>query len=461
MTSPGLTVYGATKRATDLFHGVGRGEYKDSPVLIGSLSPGMVPTDLLLYSSKGNDPAQWARAKQLMNILADPVETVTPWLAAQALAASRQGAKIEWLTRGKALRKFLMALFRKRDIISPTRGPGRGPGGAGRHDDDRTCERQPARTSSARSLPTTSPPATRRPVVTRFPPEPNGYLHVGHAKSICLNFGMAAENGGQCFLRLDDTNPVKEDQEYVDAIIDGVRWLGFDWGDRLTHASDYFPADPRLCRAADPRRQGLRGQPDGGADPRVPGHADRSRAATARTATAASRRTWTLFARMRARRVRRRPVRAAREDRHGVARTSTCAIPMLYRIRKAHSPAHRRRVVHLPDVRLRAHDFRCPRGHHALDLHAGVRGSPAAVRVDPRPARSARRGRASIEFSRLNLAYTVTSKRKLAELIDLGHVGRLGRSAHADDCRHAPARLPAGGAAGFRQSHRASPRRST
>ena len=77
-------------------------------------------------------------------------------------------------------------------------------------------------------------------VVTRFPPEPNGYLHVGHAKSICLNFGIAAENGGQCFLRLDDTNPVREDQEYVDAIIDGVRWLGFDWGDRLTHASDYF-----------------------------------------------------------------------------------------------------------------------------------------------------------------------------------------------------------------------------
>ena len=79
-----------------------------------------------------------------------------------------------------------------------------------------------------------------REIVTRFPPEPNGYLHIGHAKSICLNFGIAAETGGRCFLRLDDTNPLKEDQAYVDSIIDSVRWLGFDWGDRLTHASDYF-----------------------------------------------------------------------------------------------------------------------------------------------------------------------------------------------------------------------------
>jgi len=77
-------------------------------------------------------------------------------------------------------------------------------------------------------------------VVTRFPPEPNGYLHIGHAKSICLNFGIAEEFGGNCFLRLDDTNPLKEDQIYVDAILDDVRWLGFDWGDRLTHASDYY-----------------------------------------------------------------------------------------------------------------------------------------------------------------------------------------------------------------------------
>lgn len=77
-------------------------------------------------------------------------------------------------------------------------------------------------------------------VVTRFPPEPNGYLHIGHAKSICLNFGVAEEFGGRCHLRFDDTNPVKEEQEYIDAIQRDVKWLGFDWGEHLHYASDYF-----------------------------------------------------------------------------------------------------------------------------------------------------------------------------------------------------------------------------
>jgi glutaminyl-tRNA synthetase len=77
-------------------------------------------------------------------------------------------------------------------------------------------------------------------VHTRFPPEPNGYLHIGHAKSICLNFGIAEKYNGLCNLRFDDTNPTKEDVEYVDSIIEDVKWLGFDWGDRLYYASDYF-----------------------------------------------------------------------------------------------------------------------------------------------------------------------------------------------------------------------------
>ncbi|MEK9661960.1 MAG: glutamate--tRNA ligase family protein, partial [Alphaproteobacteria bacterium] len=77
-------------------------------------------------------------------------------------------------------------------------------------------------------------------VVTRFPPEPNGYLHIGHAKSICLNFGIAAEFDGRCHLRFDDTNPTKEDVEYIDAIQRDVRWLGFDWGAHLHYASDNF-----------------------------------------------------------------------------------------------------------------------------------------------------------------------------------------------------------------------------
>ena len=85
-------------------------------------------------------------------------------------------------------------------------------------------------------------------VVTRFPPEPNGYLHIGHAKSICLNFGIAFEYGGTCHLRFDDTNPTREAQEYIDAIIADVQWLGFDWGDNLYFASDYFE---QLCQWAD------------------------------------------------------------------------------------------------------------------------------------------------------------------------------------------------------------------
>lgn len=118
MTSPGITVYGSTKRAIRYLTDALAKEYRDSPVLIGSLSPGLVATDLLIYSSKSQDPQEWARSKRIMNILADRVETVTPWLAEQALANRRQGARIAWLTRGKAFRRFMAAPFRKRDLIS-------------------------------------------------------------------------------------------------------------------------------------------------------------------------------------------------------------------------------------------------------------------------------------------------------------------------------------------------------
>ncbi|HCL26311.1 MAG TPA: glutamine--tRNA ligase, partial [Dehalococcoidia bacterium] len=77
-------------------------------------------------------------------------------------------------------------------------------------------------------------------VITRFPPEPNGYLHIGHAKSICLNFGIAEDFGGVCHLRFDDTNPTREEMEFVESIQEDVRWLGWDWGDNLFYASDYF-----------------------------------------------------------------------------------------------------------------------------------------------------------------------------------------------------------------------------
>jgi len=85
-------------------------------------------------------------------------------------------------------------------------------------------------------------------VVTRFPPEPNGYLHIGHAKAICLDFGMAKENNGECHLRMDDTNPVKEEVAYTEAIKEDVRWLGFDWGSHFYHASDYFDQMLELAR---------------------------------------------------------------------------------------------------------------------------------------------------------------------------------------------------------------------
>ena len=117
MTNPGLAVYGTTKYAVRYFTDALAKEYADSPVLIGSLSPGMVPTDLLIYSSRSEDAAQWEKSKRVMNILGDKVETVTPWLAEQALGSKKQGARIEWLTKGKAMRRFLLPGYKNRTIV--------------------------------------------------------------------------------------------------------------------------------------------------------------------------------------------------------------------------------------------------------------------------------------------------------------------------------------------------------
>ena len=258
-----------------------------------------------------------------------------------------------------------------------------------------------------------------REIVTRFPPEPNGYLHIGHAMAICLNFGVAAETGGRTFLRLDDTNPGKEDKEYVDAIKRDVRWLGFDWGDRLTHASDYFEqlyeSAVRLIEmgvayvdslTADEIREyrGTLTEP-GTNSP----HRDRS-----------IEENMDLFKRMRA---------GEFADGEMVLRAKidmsspnmNMRDPALYRIRHIpHQNAGDEWCIYP------MYDF----AHGLSDAYEHITHSLCSLEFeDHRPLydwfldqlEPPHRPR-QIEFSRLNLAYTMTSKRKLSALIDEGIV---------------------------------------
>ncbi|MBW7931151.1 MAG: glutamine--tRNA ligase/YqeY domain fusion protein [Gammaproteobacteria bacterium] len=256
-------------------------------------------------------------------------------------------------------------------------------------------------------------------VVTRFPPEPNGFLHVGHAKSICLNFGIAAEFGGLCYLRLDDTNPVKEEQAYVDAILEGVSWLGFDWGPRLTHASDYFEAmhdcAVALIRAGKAYVDGLSAEQirEYRGTLTEPGRnsPDRERPVEENL---------DLFARMRAgefpdgRYVLRAKIDMASPNMN-------LRDPALYRIRRA---SHQRTGDAWCIYPM--YDF----AHTISDALEGITHSICTLEFEDHrplyewildqlelPARPRQ-----YEFSRLNLAYTVTSKRTLPELIEPGHV---------------------------------------
>ena len=239
-------------------------------------------------------------------------------------------------------------------------------------------------------------------VHTRFPPEPNGYLHIGHAKSICLNFGVAARVRRQLqpALRRHQSRR-RRTSSTSSRSSDDVRWLGFDWDDRLFYASDYFE---QLYDCAEQLIEDGKAYVDSltrRRDPRVPRHADRAGPQQPVSRPRASTRTSTCSARMRA---------GEFPDGAHVLRAKidmaspniNMRDPVLYRIRHADAPPHRRRVVHLPDVRLRAPDLGRDRGHHALDLHARVRGPPAALRLGGRahPRRGARRRGRSRSSSR-------------------------------------------------------------
>ncbi|MEM9208598.1 MAG: glutamine--tRNA ligase/YqeY domain fusion protein [Pseudomonadota bacterium] len=259
----------------------------------------------------------------------------------------------------------------------------------------------------------------RSDVVTRFPPEPNGFLHIGHAKSICLNFGVAGEYAGKSYLRFDDTNPGKESDEYVDAIMEDVRWLGFDWENRLTHASDYFE---RLYLAAESLIQKGVAYVDSlsAEDIRAyrgtltePGknspYRDRSVDENL-----------DLFRRMRAGEFRDgEHILRAKIDM--ASPNMNLRDPTIYRIRHV---THQHTGDAWPIYPM--YDF----AHCLSDAFEGVTHSLCTLEFeDHRPLYDwfieqvdTEHTPRQIEFSRLNLAYALTSKRKLGHLIDAGVV---------------------------------------
>jgi glutaminyl-tRNA synthetase len=256
-------------------------------------------------------------------------------------------------------------------------------------------------------------------VVTRFPPEPNGYLHIGHAKSIALNFGVAQEFGGRCHLRFDDTNPTREEQEYIDAIERDVRWLGFDWNTHLYHASDYFE---QLYEWAEHLIRSGKAYVD-----------DQSQAemrASRGTLTEPGRNSpfrdrsveenLDLFRRMRAGEFP-NGARVLRAKIDMASGNINLRDPVLYRILHAEHPRTGKAWSIYP-----SYDF----AHGQSDAIEGITHSLCTLEFEdhrplydwclenlPVPARPRQ-----YEFARLNLSYTVLSKRVLIELVRDGHV---------------------------------------
>lgn len=256
-------------------------------------------------------------------------------------------------------------------------------------------------------------------VHTRFPPEPNGYLHIGHAKSICLNFGIALQNQGLCNLRFDDTNPSKEEVEYVDSIQDDVRWLGFDWEDRRFYASDYFEklyqfaeqlikdGKAYVCDLSPQETREYRGTLT------EPGKDSPYRERTVEE-------NQRLFRGMRAgeyadgSRVLRAKIDMASPNLN-------MRDPVLYRIQRAHHHRTENQWCIYP-----MYDYAHPLSDalenitHSICTLEFENHRPLydwvleACRIDPRPRQ--------IEFARLNLTHTMMSKRKLRELVERGYV---------------------------------------
>ena len=281
-------------------------------------------------------------------------------------------------------------------------------------------------------------------VHTRFPPEPNAYLHIGHAKALWIDYGIAQDFGGLFNLRFDDTNPAKEEQEFVDAIIEDVRWVGADWGDRLFFASDYFE---RMYEwAVELIRKGKAYVCDLTAD-EVSAH----RGTLTRPGKDSPFRNRSvdenldLFARMRAGEFPdgARTLRAKIDMAHP---NLNLRDPIMYRILHADAPPHRRQVVHLPDVRLGARAGGFHRGHHALALLARVREPPPALRLVPRPARHLPPA-----------PDRVRAVQPDAHGDEQAQVHRAGRGRHREGLRR-PAAADAGGDAAARRHARGDPR---
>ena len=292
-------------------------------------------------------------------------------------------------------------------------------------------------------------------VVTRFPPEPNGYLHIGHAKSICLNFGIADEFGGHCNLRYDDTNPTKESQEYIDAIERDVRWLGFDWGTHLYHASDYF--EQLYAWAEDLIRAGKAYVDDQSQD--------EMRAARG-TLTEPGKNSpfrdrgveenLDLFRRMRAGEFP-NGARVLRAKIDMASGNINLRDPVLYRILHAEHPRTGKTWSIYP-----SYDFAHGQSDaiegitHSL-CTLGIRGSPAALRlVFAKPAGAVKTASIRIRPPQSHLHDPVEARAHRAR--SRRPRPRLGRSAHADAGRPAPPRRAARGDPRFRQVASALPK---